>query len=278
MAQNFSRAFGFNFYFQVIKSEAIDLTKLALGGIGVGKFMDISTLLPNSALVSKTGTTNTLSIVAGEPKAITKAAIVGTTATLTFGAATGFTVGKPVAVQGLQAPFDALNGTWTITAVTTSAPFTIAFTTAASPQAEATVAAGAAASSVLKLDGTDAPIRLLGLTNAAPNEGEGEESVVTYDDESQNYDTSIVTSKTFSMSLAGLTDHADAAYKLMRIASKDSAAEGLMIKYARIGPKGKNETTYGYGRFTGFEESSEAGSIVKYSTNVKAYGPYGLDF
>jgi hypothetical protein len=277
MAQNFAQAFGYKLYFQLIKAPLVDLNTLALGGIGVGKFMDISTLLSNNAIVSKVGTGATMSIIAGESKAITKASIVGTVATLTFAAATGFVVGKPFAVQGLAAPFAALNGTFTATAVTTVSPFTVTFTTAAPPQAEAAVTAGAA-SSVLKLDGTDPPIRLLGLSNAAPNEGESEETVQTYDDEAQSYDTSIATAKSFSMALSGLTDHADAAYKLMRIASKESVREKLMIKYARVGPTGVGETTFGFGRFTGFEESPEAGTIVKYSNTIRAYGPYGLDF
>jgi hypothetical protein len=54
--------------------------------------------------------------------------------------------------------------------------------------------------------------------------------------------------------------------------------EGLMVKYARVGPTGFNETSYGYGRFTGFEESNAAGEIVKYSTTLRAYGPYELEF
>jgi hypothetical protein len=50
------------------------------------------------------------------------------------------------------------------------------------------------------------------------------------------------------------------------------------VKYARIGPVGFNETTFGYGRFTGFEEQPQAGTIVKYSTTLRAYGPYELEF
>ena len=131
---------------------------------------------------------------------------------------------------------------------------------------------------MLALNGTDAPIRLLGLTNCAPSESEGEETVITYDDESKSFDTSIATSKSMSWSLEGVTNHSDAAYKLLRIAAKESVREGLMVKYARVGPTGFNETSYGYGRFTGFEESNAAGEIVKYSTTLRAYGPYELEF
>jgi hypothetical protein len=102
--------------------------------------------------------------------------------------------------------------------------------------------------------------------------------VITYDDESKSFDTSIATSKSMSWSLEGVTNHSDAAYKLLRVSAKESVREGLMVKYARVGPTGFNETSYGYGRFTGFEESNAAGEIVKYSTTLRAYGPYELEF
>lgn len=279
MAQVFSQAYGYKFYFQVIKKGSLDLVNLALGGLGSGKFMDNTTLLSNSAEISKAGTGATLQMFAGGAKTITKAEIKTTEGILTFGAAHGFAVGDTIAVASLPSPFTSLNGTRVITAVTTGTDPTVKFAfTAASATAEASVNAGTAKGPVLKLDGTDKPIRLLGLMNAAPSESEGEETIQTYDDEAQSFDTSIATSKSFSMALEGCTDHSDAAYKLLRFAAKESVREGLMIKYARIGPVGFNETTYGYGRFTGFEEQPQAGTIVKYSTTMRAYGPYELEF
>lgn len=279
MSQVYSQAYGYKFYFQVIKKSSVDLTTLLPNaGLGSGKFIDNTTLLSNSSLVYPTGTGSTFKLIAGGTKTVTKAEIASNVATLTFAAAPGFTVGATIVVADLPAPFAALNGTRVITGVTTSSPYTLSFALTASNQAEATVAAGTASGAVLKLDGTDAPIRLLGLTNCAPSESEGEETIQTYDDETKSFDTSIATSKSMSWSLEGVTDHNDAAYKLMRIAAKESVREGLMIKYARQGPTGFNETSYGYGRFTGFEESPQAGSIVKYSTTLRAYGPYELEF
>jgi hypothetical protein len=165
-----------------------------------------------------------------------------------------------------------------VTAATTSSPFTLSFALVASNITSATVNAGTVSGAVMALNGTDAPVRLLGLTNCAPSESENEETVTTYDDEAKSFDTSIATSKSMSWSLEGVTNHNDAAYKLMRIAAKESVREGLMVKYARIGPVGFTETSYGYGRFTGFEESPAAGEIVKYSTTLRAYGPYELEF
>lgn len=209
MAQVYSQAYGYNFYFTILKKESIDFSELSKTPTGsTNCFLKTGTLLANNGTVTVTGTGNTLSIVHVKPA-------VGATA-----------------------------------AVTTT----------------------------LALDGTDNAIRLLGLTNAAPEESENEETVVTYDDEAKSFDTSIATSKSFSWSLEGVTDHDDAAYKLLRIAAKESVREGLMVKYARVGPSSKTETTYGYGRFTGFSEQPPAGGIVKWSSNIKAYGPYELKF
>ena len=279
MSQVYSQAYGYNFFFQVIKKSAVDLTTLLpSAGLGAGKFINNTTLLSNSALVFPTGTGSTFKLIAGGTKTVTKAAIASSVATLTFAAAHGFANGATIVVAGLPAPFAGLNGTRVITGVTTNSPFTLTFATTETNQAEATVNAGTVSGAVLALDGTDAPVRLLGLMNCAPSESEGEETFITYDDETKSFDTSVATSKSMSWSLEGVTDHNDAAYKLLRIAAKESVREGLMIKYARQGPVGFNETSYGYGRFTGFEESPQAGTIVKYSTTVRAYGPYELEF
>jgi len=194
MAQVYSQAYGYNFYFAPLLKNEIDFTDLAT----FTGFMTIASPLSNTAAVTKTGTGSTLAIAVG--------------------------------------------------------------------------------ATTLDLDGTDAPIRLLGLTNAAPSETETEETVVTYDDEVKSFDTSIATGKSFQFALEGVTDHNDAAYKLMRICAKESVREGLMVKYARIGPTGFTERTYGFGRFTGFDETPPAGGIVRWSTTLRAYGPYELDF
>ena len=279
MSSVYSQAYGYNFFFQVIKKGSVDLsTLLPNAGLGAGKFIDNTTVMANTSLVFPHGTGATFKLLAGDTKVVTKAAIASNAVTLTFGSAHNISNGATIGVANLPAPFAAANGTFTVTAVTTSAPFTLTYALTAANQTEATVTSGAVVGSSLLLNGTDAPIRLLGLTNCAPSESEGEETVITYDDEAKSFDTSIATSKSMSWSLEGVTNHNDAAYKLMRIAAKESVREGLMVKYARIGPVGFNETSYGYGRFTGFEESPAAGEIVKYSTTLRAYGPYELEF
>lgn len=209
MANVYSQAYGYNFFFQILKKGSIDFAELSKTPLGASNcFLKNSAPLANNGTVAVTGTGDTFSIVHTKP-----------------------------AVGQTQA-------------VTTT----------------------------LALDGTDQAIRLLGLTNAAPQEGEGEETVVTYDDDVKSFETSIATSKSFSWELEGVTDFNDAAYKLLRIAAKESVREGLMIKYARVGPTGQTETTFGFGRFTGFNETPPAGGIVKWSSGIKAYGPYELKF
>lgn len=278
MSSTYSQAYGFQFWFQVIKKDSLDLgLLLPNAGLGAGKFIDNTTTMANTSLVFPVGSGDTFKLLAGAGVAVTKAAIASNVATLTFAAAHGIANGASIGVAGLPAPFAALNGTHTVTAVTTSSPYTLSFAFTAANIAEATVASGKVVGTALALDGTDAPIRLLGLTNCAENESEGEETVQTYDDEAQSFDTSIATSKSLSWSLSGVTNHRDAGYKLMRIAAKESVRSGLMIKYVRIGPVGSTEKSYGYGRFTGYEPDQAAGSIVKYSNSVRAYGPYELE-
>lgn len=279
MSSVYSQAYGYNFFFQVIKKGSVNLsTLLPNAGLGAGKFIDNTTVMANTNAVHVSGTGNTFQLFSGASKTVTDAALASNVATLTFAAAHGFTQGQVVYVKDLPAPFAALNGAYTLTAVTTSSPHTISFAKTNANITAAAVTAGTVTPGVLALNGTDAPIRLLGLTNCAPSESEGEETVITYDDESKSFDTSIATSKSMSWSLEGVTNHSDAAYKLLRISAKESVREGLMVKYARVGPTGFNETSYGYGRFTGFEESNAAGEIVKYSTTLRAYGPYELEF
>jgi hypothetical protein len=279
MSSVYSQAYGYNFFFQVLKKGSVNLsTLLPNAGLGAGKFIDNTTVMANTSLVFPHGTGSTFKLLAGEGKVVTKAAIASNVVTLTFGSAHGIANGSVIGVANLPAPFTAANGTFTVTAVTTTAPFTLTYALTAANQTEATVTSGAVVGSSMLLNGTDAPIRLLGLTNCAPSESEAEETVTTYDDEAKSFDTSIATSKSMSWSLEGVTNHNDAAYKLLRISAKESVREGLMVKYARIGPVGFNETSYGYGRFTGFEESPAAGQIVKYSTTLRAYGPYELEF
>jgi hypothetical protein len=277
-AQGFHQAYGFKLYFQLIKASLVDLDLLLPNaGFGVGKFMSSATLMPNANTVLTSGDGDTYKVFSGTPKAITRAAVATNVVTLTFGAAHGITQGSTIIVKDLPAPFAGLNGVFTVASVTTSTPFTLTYALDTANITDAAVAAGTAMSGVLALDGTDPPVRLLGLTNCSPTEGENEETTVTYDNEAKGFDTSMATSSSISWTVAGQTRYADAAYRLMRIASRDKVRAGLMIKYLVLGPVNVNKADYGFGRFQSFEEPREAGTIIKYNTGIRGYGPYETD-
>ena len=127
------------------------------------------------------------------------------------------------------------------------------------------------------MDGTDAPFRLYGLTNAALETDTSSEDVITYDDETQGFSTSIATSKSWSVSLEGVADFRDAGYQALRLTEQNTVADSLRVKFVRVGPTGTVEEVYGYGTLQGYSESIEAGSIVSWSATLQGYGAYKLN-
>lgn len=132
-------------------------------------------------------------------------------------------------------------------------------------------------STVYDMDGTDQPFRLYGLTNAALETDTSSEDIVTYDDETKGFNTSIATSKSWSVSLEGVADFRDAGYQVLRLTEQNTVANSLRVKFVRVGPTGTDEAVYGYGTLQGYSESIEAGSIVSWSATLQGYGPYKLD-
>ena len=132
-------------------------------------------------------------------------------------------------------------------------------------------------STAFAMDGTDTPVRLYGLTNASLETDTSSEDVITYDDESKGFNTSIATSKSWSVSIAGVADFKDAGYQILRLTEQNTVADSLRVKFVRVGPTGTTETVYGYGTLSGYTESIEAGSIVSWESTVTGYGPYVLD-
>lgn len=130
---------------------------------------------------------------------------------------------------------------------------------------------------VFDMDGTDKIARLYGLTNASLETDTNSEDVLTYDNENAGFTVSIPTSKSWSVSLAGVADFKDAGYQILRLTEQNTVLDGLRVKFVRVGPTGTDETIYGYGTLTGYTESVEAGSIVSWEATLVGYGPYKLD-
>lgn len=124
---------------------------------------------------------------------------------------------------------------------------------------------------------TETVIRLYGLTNAALETDTGSETVTTYDTESKGFDQNVAVSKSWSLSLEGVSQFTDAGYKALRLLEQNAVAGALKVKIGRIGPTGTTEAVYGYATLTGFSENIEAGSIVSWSVTAEGFGPYALD-
>jgi hypothetical protein len=128
-----------------------------------------------------------------------------------------------------------------------------------------------------EMDGTDQAVRLYGLTNAALQTDTNSEDIITYDDETKGFNLSLPTSKTWSVSLAGVADFKDAGYHILRLTERNTVADALRVKFVRVGPTGTEEATYGYGTLTGYTESIDAGSIVSWECTLQGYGAYLID-
>lgn len=120
-------------------------------------------------------------------------------------------------------------------------------------------------------------LRLFGLTNAALETDTGSETVTTYDTESRGFDQNVAISKSWSISLEGVSQFQDAGYKVMRLLEQNAVAGQLKCKIGRIGPTGTTEQVYGYATLSSFSESIEAGSVVSWSLQADGFGPYAVD-
>jgi len=126
-------------------------------------------------------------------------------------------------------------------------------------------------------DGTMQPVRLTGLTSASLETDTGSEDIYTYDDEVKGFNQAVATTKSWSMSLAGVADFKDAGYQILRLTEQNTVAYGLRVKIARVGPTGTVETIYGYGTLMGYSESNEVTSIVSWECSVSGYGAYVVE-
>jgi hypothetical protein len=274
--QVFEQALGIELYVQPVRLANVDFDLLVPNsGFGVGKFMDGTTLTPQTNRVIAAGAGANYNIFSGTPKTITKAAVATGTATLTFAVAHGITVGSTIIVKDLPTPFAALNGIAVVTAATTSAPFTLAFTTTAATITEATVTAGTAMSGALKLDGTDPPFRLQGLNNCSEQQGGNQESTTLYDSSNLGFAQGLTVSKSVTWSVAGMVNYLDPAYWVIYYHSLSLADQQIMLKYVRINKKGIAK--YGYGSVPEWNEPAEAATLVKYNNNLVGYGPMAVD-
>lgn len=277
-----ARGYGFKVYVQPILPAYKDLSTIAVAqeartALGVGGWMDPTTVVASSSVIIESGlpSGSTYQLSCGPIKAITNAALASNVATLTFASSPGFLVGQKVRVEGLIAPFTALNGTFTIT-VASGSTISYACTTANVTSAAVAVGPTAAAGPLLALNGTDPPFRLLGLKSGPFNSATDKEETPTWDDEAAGYKLSEATAKDGSLSFSGKTIYEDVGYAALRLFEQASVSRNLELKIVRIGPYGYNETIFGYGRFDTFKEGNDAGKVIDWSSDFNFNGPVGL--
>lgn len=131
--------------------------------------------------------------------------------------------------------------------------------------------------SAFAMDGTDTPVRLAGLTTASLETDTGAEDIYTYDDETKGFNQAVATTKSFSISLAGIADFKDTGYQILRLTEANTVADSLRVKLVRVGPTGTTESIYGYGTLMGYSESNEVASIVSWECSITGYGSYALE-
>lgn len=274
---NYSAAFGYDVYIVPLLASAVDT---AFTGVSQG----ISSSSPLSKAISNVARTDNI-------------------VTVTTSTSHGFSAGNNVVVTAVTNT--SINGTYTIVDVPTTATFTYVksgtditsgadtgtavienasaggFISAASLVLPSDTisysnAVFTAEGSTFAMNGTDKPAKLVGLTNASLETDTNTEDVVTYDQTSRGFNLSVPTSKSWSVSLAGVADFKDAGYQIMRLTEQNTVADALRVKFVRVGPTGTDETVYGYGMISGYTESIEAGSIVSWEASLVGYGPYRL--
>ena len=114
------------------------------------------------------------------------------------------------------------------------------------------------------------------MTSASLETDTGSEDIYTYDDSTNGFNQAVATTKSFSISLAGIADFGDAGYKILRLTEQNTVADGLRVAFKRVGPTGTTEEIVGYGTLMSYTESNEVTSIVSWECTITGYGPYTL--
>ena len=177
-------------------------------------------------------------------------------------------------------PLDSASVDTSFTGITAADDATTGFidtTTLASGAVTYTAGVFTVGAATYAMDGTDNPVRLAGLTSASLETDTGTEDIYTYDNDTKGFNQSVATTKSFSVSLAGVADFKDTGYQILRLTEANTVADSLRVKLVRVGPTGTTESIYGYGTLTGYTESNEVSSIVSWECSITGYGAYQLE-
>jgi hypothetical protein len=273
---DYSAALDIQHYIVPLKMSDItleDAQTAAAGGSALTSWLNAANAISGQLSVAASGSGTTFQMfVAGNTLSVTNAALASNVVTLTLSAAAGALVGEKIAVSGLTSPFAGLNGTHTITAVTTTSPFTVSYALTATNISSASVSAGSVVTGVYPLDGTGAPIQLLNVTSAPHSTETSDETVITHDQVTRGSAITVGVTDTHSFAFSGMTAHKNVDHKVMEVLRERATAERLAVKYLRVGPGGTVEKKLCYGRFASKSEEGDAGALVKYSATLNVLG------
>jgi hypothetical protein len=275
---NYQPVLGYGHYIVVMKQSAVDLDALATArandGAQLSAWLDKTKAISGNAVVKDSGAGSTFEVqINPSTLTVTNAELASNVAKLTFAAATGVAVGDHIRVASLPSPFASLNGTVTVTAVTTTPAHTISFALTGANITAASVNAGTATTGLYPLDGTGKPIRLLNITSLNLNPSTNTDSVITHDQETLGSAIPMALSDTNTFPFEGSTIIKSVDHKILEVIRMFTTSEGLAVKYLREGPVGTAKKTLCYGMITGLQEGGAGGARQTYSGTLTSIGP-----
>ena len=275
MADNYLQSLGYLTYMVPLQSKFVDLGGLvAADGGNYKTFLDPTTTISGRKALLTAGTGESFKMgYGGAPFTITNVARTSNVVTVTTSSAHSLVAGNLVSVEATTN--STINGTFVVKAAPTTTTLTYDLTGSSITSAvdTGTIVGGAA----LKLDGTDTPVRLLGLNKCSFKESSGSETILDYDsDLSGGYEKKKVTSQSFEVSLGGYTDFLEIGYKAAIAVARGASRNLLMAKILRIGPAGTTEAAFGYVQLSDTDEANDPGKVHSWSMKGMGYGPSGL--
>lgn len=257
-------------YMVPMLASAVDSEQLETARTNLSGFINTSTALQGRGIVDWSGVgTDASPFVAFVDRvnlSISNVARASDVVTITTSAVHGLAQGDRVQVTAVTNT--SVNGVFTVA----SAPTTTTFTyTKAGTNITSGADTGTVAKGILKLDGTDKAIRIMGLTGIPRSTDTQTDESLTLDAEDNGATIQVASSNSFSYAISGLVDRKSYAWKMLTMVSDYGVLPGLAVKFLRIGPAGSTEAQIGFGRVS-VSEDGDAGTLQKFSGTISMIG------
>lgn len=256
-------------YMVPMLASAVDSDQLETARTNLAGFIDTATALQGRGIFDWSGKGTTASpFVAFANRvnlAISNVARASDVVTVTTGTAHNLATGDRVQVAAVTNT--TINGVYTIA---TSAATTFTFTKAG-PNITSGADTGTVSKGILKLDGTDKAVRIMGLTGIPRSTDTQTDESLTLDPEDSGATIQVASSNSFSYAISGLVDRKSYAWKLLTMLSEYGVIPGLAAKFLRVGPAGSSEAQIGFGRVN-ISEDGDAGTLQKFSGTITMIG------